>query len=162
MCYAEKKHAYGRRRRHGVNRRGATAVEMAILFPSFIFLTLFMFDMGLALLRYHVVAEAARHCARQAIVRGSMADALGPLGPESLSVTDFANNPMTEDIQTALNAIGGPEVDLQAEWVTGGNSFAKDDLVRVSVSVPYRPVVTFLFGNPELTLSATSTMEIAH
>jgi hypothetical protein len=50
--------------------------------------------------------------------------------------------------------------EITMEWLGGGNGF--EDLVRVTVTTPYQPVLLFMFGADELTLRGSSTMPIAH
>ena len=52
------------------------------------------------------------------------------------------------------------ESRVQVEWLDGSNAPGKR--VRVTVTTTYRPMVTFLFGNPAIQLTASSTMLIAH
>ena len=68
-------------------RRGATAIELAIVLTLFLTLVFGMLDLGIAVFRYHIVCEAARQGARQAIVHGKLSDKLGTWGPAPLSLT---------------------------------------------------------------------------
>src|SRR5262245_9954157 len=64
----------------GARRRGATAVEWGIIALTFLYLVLGIIDLGIAVMQYNSVAEAARSGARCAIVHGNTAqgDALYP------------------------------------------------------------------------------------
>lgn len=160
MAYTNENQRARRRRRRRSSRRGATAVEMAILMVVFLTLVLGMLDMGLAVFRYHVLAQAARFGSRQAIVHGSMADRLGPWGPQAFSGSGVDSHPVAKAVRPSLTGINPAEATVEADWIDGGNDL--EDRIRVSVSVPYRPIMTFIFGNPSFTLRGTSTMPIAH
>jgi Flp pilus assembly protein TadG len=143
-------------------RRGATIVEMAIVLMVFLTLVLGMLDLGLGVFHYHVLGQAARQGARQAIVHGNLADRLGPWGPQGFTVTAEDASPLVAAIRPVLAGFDLSQVTIQAEWPDGGNDPSSDQRVRVTVSAPYRPIITFIFGNPTYTLQATSTMFIAH
>ena len=150
-------------------RRGATLVEAAIVLGAFLTLVLGMLDLAVGVLRYHVVSEAARQGARLAIVHGALClpdyDG-GPWGPAPLDVAGTADNvPLVAALKRPnppgfLTALDLTETRIHVEWPDGGNQ--PDQLVRVTVSTSYRPILTFLFGNPRFMLRATSTMPIAH
>jgi TadE-like protein len=145
-------------------RRGAAVVEMAIVLMVFITLVLGMLDLGIAVFRRHVIAQAARQGVRQAIVHGGLANAgMGVWGPTAWSGTaDSGGHEVLNIIQPMLAGMDPSTVDVQVEWLDGGNDVNLGDHVRVSVSTPYQPIMTFIFGNPTFTLQATSTMQIAH
>ena len=68
-------------------RRGGTILELALILPIFLMLSLGMLDLGRAVFRYHVLNQAACQGARRAIVHGALADAVkegGPWGPTKL------------------------------------------------------------------------------
>ena len=148
--------------RKGAPRRGVAAVELAAVLFVFLTMVLGMLDLGIGVFRYHVLAAAARHGARQAIVHGSMADELGPWGPGKFNGNGADTHPLAESIRTVLTGFQPADVKIVAEWPDGGNEFTNEDRVRVSVSADYRPIMTFIFGNPKVTLEGTSTMPIAH
>jgi hypothetical protein len=149
-----------KRNNHRSQRRGVTAVEMAIVLPVFLAMVLGMLDLGLAVMRYNSLSQAARRVAREAIVRGSMAEPLGIWGPDSYSGTADDDHPLAQSVRRTMVGVDYSEVAIEATWPEGGNDVQQQ--VTISVSVPYRPMMTFIFGNPEFTLTATSTMRIAH
>lgn len=165
MTFTTKNRLIGRRKPH-LRRRGAAAVEMALILLIFLTLVLGMLDLGIGVFRYHLVAQAARQGARQAIVHGSRADRLGPWGPDAFlgSAEDEDAHQIVRTIVRFLPTFDPAEVTLQAERIDGGNVFEgpRRDRVRVTVSAPFRPIMTFIFGNPTFTLLGTSTMPIAH
>ncbi|HUT14608.1 MAG TPA: TadE/TadG family type IV pilus assembly protein [Thermoguttaceae bacterium] len=149
-----------RRRTRSRNARGTTSVEMALVLLLFLTLVLGMLDLGIGVFRYNLLAQAARQGARQAIVHGTLADRLGPWGPQSYSGQGDDSHPVADAVRPSLTAFDPSEVGIQADWIDGDNEFEKR--VRIAVSAPYRPIMTFIFGNPTFTLRGTSTMPIAH
>jgi len=139
---------------------------MAIILPVFLILTMGMLDLGVAVFRYHVVANAARHGARRAIVHGELANVLGSWGPNTIDVAASAegipvvDGSNSEGIQPLLVGCDLPKSRIRVEWLDGSNAFQEQ--VRVTVTSPYRPIMLFIFSDAEYTLSASSTMRIAH
>ncbi len=164
MTHPLRRHRPAGRRKRGRRRRGAALVETAIVLMVFITLVLGMLDLGIAVFRRHMLAQAARQGARQAIVHGGMANSgMGVWGPTAWSGTaDSGGHEVLNVIQPMLAGMDPSTVDVQIEWLDGNNDFSLDDHVRVSVSTDYQPMMTFIFGNPTFVLQATSTMHIAH
>ncbi|NIO34297.1 MAG: hypothetical protein GTO26_04800 [Planctomycetales bacterium] len=136
-------------------------MEMAIALPLILILSLGMLDLGIGVFRYNVLSYAARHAARQAIVHGSRADRLGPWGPATLSLTAADPHPIASAIEPILSASIDPaNVTLEVVWVDGSNEV--DRRVSVTLTAPFLPVMTFIFGNSPHTLRAESIMNIAH
>ncbi len=150
-----------RRNRH---RRGATAVETAIVILPFLIITLGMIDLGTAVFRHHVVSQAARQGVRKAIVHGSLAPSgwnggkWGPakFGPVAATDTD----PKAQAIAPYLSGLDTSATNVTMEWLDTSNLAEKR--VRVTVSTTWTPAVTFIFGGLTRTLSASATMPIAH
>ena len=157
-----------RRTRERTNRRGAALVEAAITLSAFLILVL-----GIGVLRYNTIAEAARTGARAAIVHGSLAPPELPAWDDAAAVTGI-----TTIIRPLLNATGTSNSDITVTVVHtdrlpadrgDANSTTNDpgittagDTVTVTVSAPYTPLMTFIFGNRTITLTAKTTMVIAH
>jgi len=135
-------------------------VEFAIVVLVFATLVLGMLDLGYGVFQYHIVAEAARQGARQAIVHGGLADRLGPWGPASYSGNGNDTHPLAEAIRPYLVGLDPAEVTIEAVWLDGANGL--DDRVQITVGTPFRPIITFIFKRPVFDLEATSTMRIAH
>lgn len=155
-----------RLRRYRQRRRGATVLEMSIILGVFLVLTFGMLDLGVAVFRYHILSQAARHAARRAIVHGDMANRLGTWGPTTIDVVataagipivDGANG---DGVQPMLIGCDLSRTRIRAEWLGGSNEV--DMPVRVTVTSPYQPIMLFIFPNAEITLSAVSEMDIAH
>ncbi len=87
------------------------------------------------------------------------------MAPESWGPATFegtANvdgHPIVPLVRPFLPGMDLAEVTVRAEW-PDGNSLEKP--VQVTLSMPYRPAVTFIFGNPTYTLRASSNMRILH
>jgi hypothetical protein len=157
------------------DRRGVTLVEAAIVLLVFLMLVLGMLDLGLGVLQYNSVSHAARQGARQAIVHGWMAPTKppwygGPWGPPGSYpganpyTVNGANSSdwIVKALQDggALAGLDPNTVTIQVQWPDGSNN--PDNRVSVTVSSSYSPIMTWIFGNHPITLSATSTMLIAH
>jgi Flp pilus assembly protein TadG len=163
------------------DRRGAALVEAAVMSTLFLTLVFGMLDLGGVLFRNHLACEAARQGARNAIVHGylsqhnSTMNAWGPtpsyypalpsgsLYSSSTSYTVQADNPSDElasTIRPYLAGIDPSTVTIRIEWPDGNNDLG--NRVRVTVSVPYRTITLFLFGEQSITLVVSSTMTIAH
>jgi Flp pilus assembly protein TadG len=145
-------------------RRGATAAETAVVVLVFLILVLGMLDLGIGVLRYNSVSHAARQAARQAMVHGSLAPAKvqgGPWGPDTIDAkASSSGTPAVATLQPYLFTCDLDKTTVHVEWPDGSNEPGKR--VRVTVSTPYQPMMTFIFGNPSITLQATSTITIAH
>jgi len=138
---------------------------MAIVLMVFLILVFGMLDLGIAVLRYHQLSQAARQGAREAIVHGKLANvppSLVPWGPGPYSgrVSD-AGHPLVAAIEPSLVGFDLSQVWVDVQWI-GGNDPRQGHRARVTVSAPYQPIMLFIFRTDPFTLSATSTMAIAH
>ena len=146
------------------DRTGAATLEAAIVIPVFLLLVLGTIDLGVGVFRHNTLSQAARQGARQAIVHGKLAPAGwngGPWGPTTIDVPSTATGmPVVDSVKPTL--VGCPPADtrVRVEWPDGGN--AVGDRVRVTVTSKYQPMITWIFGGGTISLSATSTMPIAH
>lgn len=146
-------------------RRGAATLEAAITVPVFLALVLGMIDLSLGVARFNTLSQAARHGARQAAVHGKLARTDwdgGPWGPTAIPPTaaSAGNPPAVNAVAPALANCPLDESRVQVEWPDGNND--PGSRVRVTVTSTYRPMITFIFGSPAITLTATSTMLISH
>ncbi len=150
--------------RQSRRRPGAVSIEAVVIFLVFMTLCLGMLDLGIGVFQYHVVSEAARQGARQAIVHGQMAPTGwngGSWGPTTINEKANATGiPLVTAIQPYLVGIDLSQATIKAQWLDGGN--APDQRVSVTVTSTYQPCITFIFGDTTYSLSATSTMPIAH
>ena len=150
-----------RRRR----RKAAAVTEMSYCLMVFVTVTMGMMDLGVGVFRSHVLAQAARQGARRAVVHGELASQLGSWGPNTIDVTANATgipivNGVDDGIQDMLIGCDLDKSRVRVDWLDGDNKVASR--VRVTVESPYKPVLTFILGSTEKTLSASSTMRIAH
>jgi Flp pilus assembly protein TadG len=145
-------------------RRGATLVESAVVLMVFLTLVLGMLDLGIAVLRYNTLSDAARQGAREAIVHGKLAPAGwkgGPWGPATIDVAASTTGiPVVDAITPLLVGFNLSQTRIKVEWPGGGNDLQQ--AVRVTVSSPYQPMMKFIFGSQSFALTASSTMPIAH
>ena len=145
-------------------RRGVAAVEAAIVVPVFLTTVLGMLDLSIGVMRQNILSQAARHAARQAIVHGQLCPASWNGGPWGTATTDVAASsdsvPIVQAIRPFLVGCDLGSSRIIVEWPDGNNEL--ESRVRVTVTSPYQPMMTFIFGNPTFTLRATSTMSIAH
>ena len=150
-----------RARRQDRHRRGAAMVETAITLMVFVTLVLGMLDLGLAVFRQQILSYAARRGVREAIVHGEFADRLGKWGPAQVSGTlDALTHPIKATLEPYVFGMNPQEVTVQVSWPDGSNQFKKR--VQVTLTASYAPILTSLFGNIAIPLSAASTMAIAH
>jgi hypothetical protein len=155
-------------RRAKNKRRGAAVLEMVIVLFWFLVLTMCMLDFGVAVFRYHILSQAARHGARRAIVHGEMALPLGPWGHNTIDVPITATGiPIvgsgstddTDGLKRMLIGCDPNETWIKVEWLNGSNAVGEP--VRVTVTSPYQPVVFLNILQP-IQLRASSRMTIAH
>jgi len=139
-------------------------LEMALVLGVFVVLTFGMFDLGIGVFRYHILANAARQAARRAIVHGERASALGSWGPTAISVNaDETGTPIVDGADDAdklpprLVGCDLANTTIQIDWLDGNNAI--DSRVRATITSPYRPFMLFLIP---VTLRASSTMQITH
>lgn len=142
-------------------RRGAVMVEMAVVLSVFLLLILGTLDLGIATYRYNTISQAARQGARQGIVHGSLAPpAMTAWGPATYSGNAGDGSEYAQAVSPMLVGFTLSNVTIKVEWPDGGN--ASQQRVRYTVTTTYQPIVTSLFSNSTYTLSAVSTMPIAH
>lgn len=139
-----------------------TIVEAALVFLAFLTLVLGMLDLGLAVFRNHLVCEAARQGARQAIVHGSLAPpSMVAWGPDPVGpVPGNDSSPLAQAVQPFLADLDPSTVTVQAQWIDGGND--PGQRVRVTVNATCPLTLPSLVGVSSLSLHASSTMPIAH
>ena len=145
-------------------RRGGAVLELSFSLMLFLTLTMGTFDLGVGVFRSHILSQVARQGARRAAVHGERATGLGSWGPAQIDVTgNAAGVPIVDGpdgIQGMLVGCDLAQTQIKVEWLDGDNKI--DQKVKVTVTSPYQPVLSFIFGNDQSTLSASSTMRIAH
>jgi Flp pilus assembly protein TadG len=147
------------RLRRTAPRSGTALPEMAITVTVFLSLMLGALDLGIAVFRLHVVTQAARQGARQAIVHGKMAPSVwGPstYGPVAANSAD----PKAQAIAPCLTGMDLSAVQVTYQWPDNDNAIEKR--VQVTVTTTWTPILAFIFGTSSTTISGSSTMLIAH
>jgi hypothetical protein len=144
-------------------RRGGTLIESTFTTLAFMALMLGTIDMGVGILRMHIVSEASRQGARKAIVQGVNAQSAfngGPWGPSAFSGNGNSSSPIVTSIKAYLTGLDPSQVTINVTWPDGNNKV--ESRVTYQVSTTWSPMITWVFGTPTNTLSAKSTMQIAH
>lgn len=136
-------------------RRGAAAVEAAIVLLSLLLVIFCTFDLGLASFRRNAIHEAARSVARAAIVRGADAES-DRWGPTSFDGTLAANSPYAQHARPSLATMDLEQVHLKIDWPDGDAQ--ADSRVRVTIAYRHKPIVPLFYG--PIDLASTSTMRI--
>lgn len=132
-------------KRRRAARTGTTLVETAVLLGLFLFLVVGVLDMGLALMRRHILQAGADHAVRRAVVYGKYAAT--PWGPQTLGPAAASlDHPAAEAVRSRLVGISPDQVVLTVEWLDGSNE--PGCRVRVKLATTYDPV---LFGLMEAT-----------
>ncbi len=111
----------GKRRRRGIFRRGAAAVEFAVVLPVFITLVFGMIEYGRMVMVQQVITNAAREGCRKAIMDGTT-------GQE---VLDLVNDYLDSAGITGATVTVTPSEPSEA---------GAGEPITVSVSVPYDQV----------------------
>ncbi len=152
----------GRRSRTTVPlRRGAAAVEGAVVIGVFLVVLFGMLDVGMAVLRQNTLSEGVRRLARAAIVHGSIArDTSTAWGPATLSGLASDGSGPAATIQPILIAMDASRVTFMLEWLDGDTQ--PDHRVRATLTYEHVPMVPLILGTAPINLSASSTMRIAH
>ncbi len=149
--------------RHG-RRRGAVTLEAAIVIPIFLMIVLGMVDLGIGVFRQATLSQAARVAARKAAVHGQMAPSGWEGGTwgataidQNLTATGVA---VVTAVKPLLASCPPAETRILVAWPDGNNKVGSR--VRVQVTSPYQPIMTYIFGSLSVPLSATSTVQISH
>jgi Flp pilus assembly protein TadG len=142
-------------------RRGAAAVEFAIVFGVFLTIVLAFLDVSIMLVRRSSLADGARRVARQALTHGSRSNPTkGQWGPAAFSDTAAASSAVAEAVRPSLVAVDLDQTRILVEWPDGGNR--PGQRVQVLVTYPHRTLLPFLWGATSIELRGTSVMRIAH
>jgi Flp pilus assembly protein TadG len=149
-------------KRQAVIRRGALAVEAAVVYPVMIFLLLGMIAGGMAVFRYQQGAGQAREAARWAAVRGSdWQKATDQASPTQAEILQKAVAPLAAGMDLKSLVVQVSWVDAATGQIVAWDQAPKDPLsltktgdyatnkVRVSVTYQFSPDV-FFFGSLQL------------
>jgi hypothetical protein len=139
-------------------------VEGVITTSALVTLMLGMVDLAVGVFRTHMISEAARQGARQAIVHGANAASpnglLGSWGPTAVTLTGTSTDPKVTGLQPYLAGLDLSQVTIQYQWPDGDNQL--ESRVQVTVTTTWSPILTSLFGASAYTLRASATLPIAH
>lgn len=116
-------------------RRGAAAVEFALVMPVFVLIIVGAMELCYLNVCKSVVINKAREAARLAI--NTNADAAAISSNTIARVADLLNT-STQDIVCDINAIG-PDGSQRKSF----NSAQKGDLVEVTITMPYSKISLF-------------------
>jgi Flp pilus assembly protein TadG len=153
--------AAGRSRARLGNERGSSLVEFALgAFLLFMVVT-GIISMSVALYSYNVVSEAARECARYAIVRGNLCHFGSPCSPAT-----------TTDVQSYVNTLGFPGINsltavpTWSAYPAGGicapSASCNNPGNQVQVTVTYSfPLAIPFVPSRTLSMSSTAAMVIS-
>ena len=140
--------------------RGSTMVEFSLISLMFIIVLLGIIEMGRMVLVYTTVANAARAGARYAIVHGkdqsgTAETTSGPSGPTCpcAGVNTVVQNFASAGLLTTSN------LTITVTYPGGNNK--PGSLVKVAVSYPYDPLVTYFNSLLNTTFGSTSEGVIA-
>ncbi len=137
-------------------------VETAATMLIFLTLVMGILDLGMGVLRHQQLTDAARVVARSAAVHGKFADKLGNWGTAPISGNAADGSTLGNLISQRMVNNNFAQVNFTVDWIDAGNSVQDDHRVRVTASVPYRPMITFIFGSPTFTLQTISIVPVAH
>jgi Flp pilus assembly protein TadG len=144
-------------------RQGATLVESALTLVAFLMIVFGILDLGIGLLRYNTLSAVARIGGRAAIVHGSHAAPAQTIwnGQNAVDGVTAAISPVlnaegiaTSDISVTVTYTDGPD--------RGTSSNDPGDTVTIQVSAPFQPTCTAILGISPMTLTARTSMIIAH
>ena len=128
-------------RRSSRERRGASAVEMAVALPAFLLIVFGIFDYGRLFLVRHMMDSAAREAARYACVNTStatVAQVKAKADPQMNAVKgSLVGNTFTSDVFW-VDTDGTKKYPFSA--ATWGTS------VGVTIEANYKPIFSLVFG----------------
>lgn len=144
------------------NRRGASAVEAAIVLPVFLWILLAMLDLGIAVLRHNALSDAARRVGRAAALHGSLAPerAGGSWGPATVQTTVASEAPLVAGLQHKLPTMPAEDVSVEVRWLDGENRPC--DRVQVQFRYTHEPMVPGVLPWGAFDLQAATTTTIVN
>jgi Flp pilus assembly protein TadG len=134
-------------------------IETAFILIPLLILTVGLLDFAIGVYRYHILSEAARQLARNAIVHGQYANRLGQWGPATYTGTANASTAIANSVRPYLVGIDPAAVSISVQWPETTNEVEKS--VRTTLTTAFHPLFTSWFGS-SISLRAQSEMKIAH
>jgi hypothetical protein len=147
--------------RHIDQRRGAVALESAVVLSAALTLLFVTVILGLAAYRSNILAAAARRVAREAIVHGAKATPERTVwGPTDYTGTAADSTEIAAAAAPLLATMSAADVTVEVTWPDGGNR--ENDRVHVRLSYRQTLLIPFLSLNNPLDLLGVSTMRVIH
>lgn len=139
-----------RRSRKSADRRGAAAVEFAMVAPFFFLILAGIIEFGQAFRIQHTLSHACRRGARAAAVDGNLPGDIRRLVQAQCAQMLRVNQ---ADVLVTITADGAPTTDTTL--------LDEGAVVSVTVSIPFSRAGTGFFGRfmSNATLSSTCTLE---
>ena len=143
-------------------RRGATAVEAAVVLPIALLALFAILDLGLASLRYNVLAEAARRLARAAVMRGeeTPSEIGNDWGPTEIIATAADSIDPAVTIHPLLPTMDPADVSIRMTWPDATNNAGSR--VRVELQYQHQPLVPGFNPWGAIQLESSSQMRIVN
>jgi len=152
-----------RRLHHALNvPRGATAIEAAVVLPIALLALFAILDLGLASLRYNVLAEAARRLARAAVMRGdeTPSEIGNDWGPTEIIATAADSIDPALTIHPLLPTMDPADVSIRMTWPDATNNAGSR--VRVELQYEHQPLVPGFNPWGAIELESSSQMRIVN
>lgn len=122
-------------RRAGVrSRRGAVALEFALVIPVYAFAIMSTVVGGVRIYHIQQYSAMAKYLARKAIVHGESADKLGPWGPATISGSFGDGSAVGNLMADKYNNSNPVSIYYRLTWPDGGNNGLRRDRVEVTIS----------------------------
>ncbi len=133
MYFALKSNRCFFRRRRG--RRGAAAVELALVLPVYLLLLAGIVEFGQYFRIQHLLSTASRRGARAAVISGATTS---QVQTKVTALLETTLNVSKCDIQVEVAVSGNPQMDLSGA--------EQGDEILVTVSIPYSKAASSFFG----------------
>lgn len=139
-------------------RRGATLVESAVVLLVLMTILWSGLEVGMAVIRFNLMAASARIIAREAAVHGELST--DPWGIAPLSLSGNGGHSAAQLIAGQLPTLDPSQVTIELSWPDGDDQVG--DRVLVTVRCVNSPVVNFATLALPNQLSASSRALISH
>jgi Flp pilus assembly protein TadG len=140
-------------------RRGVVAVEMAVVLSTFLLILFGLLDLGLVVLNYNNLRDAAQQVTRVAIVRGKdAAPQFAVWGPATYSGTAASGDEIASIVASSLIIMPNSQVQVQVQWPDG--ACAEGNQVRATLSYTHPLIAPSILGITSIQLTGVSTARI--
>ena len=127
-------------------QRGGATVDLAVVLPVFIALTIGVFDVGRAVWSYNTIVHVARDATRFAAVRSNVSD--DPINEKGVADRIYSN----------AGALDAEKLDISTQWLPTNKPGA---VVEISLSYSYDPIIPFVSADT-IALSTTSRLTVSN